>query len=165
MIEFNGIISEKCNSDRRSRVNKLTLLLILLSFIGGVVVTVIFGVLHDEEFITVLICTIGIGIVAILLALPLPKKRMEQIKRYTAVNTRVIIENGIISFHNPICDKSKPISKVKKIIDMGEWYYIIFKFGDISNSWICQKDLITIGTIEEFEKIFEGKIIRKQCFD
>ena len=59
----------------------------------------------------------------------------------------------------------KPISKVKKVIDMGEWYYIIFKFGDISNSWICQKDLITQGTIEDFEKIFEGKIKRDKSIN
>ena len=53
-----------------------------------------------------------------------------------------------------------PLDKVKTILDYGDWYYIIFKFGDMSNSWICQKDLIVKGTNEEFEKIFEGKIKR-----
>ena len=165
MIEFNGIISEKCNSDRRNRVNKLTLLLFSICFLAGVVTTVILGVLHKSEFITILVCTVVLGIVTVLTALPLSKNRIEQIKKYTAVNTRITIENGIISFYNPISYISKPITKVKKVLDMGEWYYIIFKFGDISNSWICQKDLITKGTIEDFEKIFEGKIKRDKSIN
>lgn len=164
MIEFCGTVSEKCNNDRKSRINKMMLLLFMLGFICAVVFTVILGVLHDKEFITLLICTIGIGIVIVLLALPLPKKRLEQLKKLN-FEARIVIENGIINYY--CCDineynLSKPIAKVKKVIDAGDWYYLIFKFGDISNSWVCQKDLIKQGTIEEFEKIFEGKIKRKK---
>jgi len=31
----------------------------------------------------------------------------------------------------------------------------------MANDWICQKNLITQGTIKDFEKIFDGKIIYK----
>lgn len=161
MIEFSGIVSEKCNMDRRNRARKYTLILFSICLVFSIIFTVIFGILHDDEFKSMLICTIGMGVEIVLLALPLTKKRLEQIKKFTAIETRIIIENGMISFHNLICDRPKPISKVKKVIDMGDWYYIIFKFGDISNSWICQKDLIKKGTIEEFEKLFEDKIIRE----
>ena len=36
-----------------------------------------------------------------------------------------------------------------------------FIFGKISDKFICQKDLLTKGSLEEFERIFEGKI--KRC--
>ena len=46
------------------------------------------------------------------------------------------------------------ISRVKKVLDNGEAYYIIFKFGDMANAWVCQKDNIVNGTIDEFEMLF-----------
>lgn len=52
----------------------------------------------------------------------------------------------------------KNLSKVKKILDCGDVYYIIFRFGDITNAWICQKSNIVNGTTEEFETYFKSKI-------
>lgn len=60
--------------------------------------------------------------------------------------------------------KVKRLSKVRKVIDRGDFYCICFTFTGavgIRNDWVCQKNLITKGTIEEFEKLFEGKFIRK----
>ena len=73
------------------------------------------------------------------------------------------IENNIISSVHIVLHKIliKPISKVKKVVDCGDWYFIVFKFLEFSNALACQKDLITKGTIEEFEALFEGKIVRK----
>ena len=159
MIEFSGIISEKCNIDRRNRIYKKIILPIMLCFIGFVVYTLILGVLHNKDFMYALISTILIGIIAAPLALPLSKKRLEKLKKLN-FDTKITIEEGKICFHNLICDRIKPISKVKKVLDMGEWYYVIFKFGDISNSWICQKNLLIKGSLEEFEKLFEGKLVR-----
>lgn len=53
------------------------------------------------------------------------------------------------------------LSDVKQVRDFGGFYEIIFPFGKISDKFICQKDLLTIGTIEDFEKLFDGKIVRK----
>lgn len=52
-----------------------------------------------------------------------------------------------------------PISAVKKVKENRRktCYYIIYK--NFSRSIICQKDLITKGTIEEFEEIFKDKLI------
>ena len=48
------------------------------------------------------------------------------------------------------------------IIDYGEWYYVKFNLGDRDPYFVCQKDLLKNGTIEEFEALFEGKIERKK---
>ena len=53
------------------------------------------------------------------------------------------------------------LSDVKQVRDFGEFYEIVFPFGKISEKFICQKDLLTIGTIDDFEKLFDGKIVRK----
>lgn len=45
---------------------------------------------------------------------------------------------------------------IKSVYDYGEYYH--FWQGDM---FLCQKSLLVQGTLEEFEKLFEGKIIRK----
>lgn len=53
----------------------------------------------------------------------------------------------------------KRISSVKKVVDRGESYQIYFT--SIPSGFLCQKDLLVEGTLEEFEQLFDGKIIRK----
>ena len=50
------------------------------------------------------------------------------------------------------------IKSVKKIIDYGDFYFIAFSpFLPISDI-VCQKDLLSKGSLDEFEKIFHEKI-------
>ena len=53
------------------------------------------------------------------------------------------------------------IDDVKKIIDYGEFYDFVFTFSARDIYFVCQKDLLVCGTIEEFESLFEGKIERR----
>ena len=55
----------------------------------------------------------------------------------------------------------KSLKKVRKVIDYGKFYLLKLSFPQIGG-YICQKDLLIQGTIEEFETIFEGKIVRKK---
>lgn len=48
--------------------------------------------------------------------------------------------------------------EIQSIEDHGEWYNFIFKRR--TKFIAAQKDLITKGTIEEFEKIFEEVLVR-----
>ena len=56
---------------------------------------------------------------------------------------------------------SRTLDDIKVILDYGEFYDIIFYFPNKVLNCICQKDLLVEGTIEEFEKLFEDKIVRK----
>ena len=49
---------------------------------------------------------------------------------------------------------------VSKIIEYENMYIIVFS-GLMGLGIIAQKNLLVEGTFEEFEKLFEGKIIRK----
>lgn len=58
--------------------------------------------------------------------------------------------------------EAKAISDVKVVRDFGEFYDIAFPFGNVSEKFVCQKSLLSKGTLEDFEALFEGKIERKQ---
>ena len=65
----------------------------------------------------------------------------------------IIIENESI---NIMCEKSaniRRIDSIKKIIDYGNCYFVIFRFPHNYFSCLCQKDLLTNGTLEKFEEI------------
>ena len=49
---------------------------------------------------------------------------------------------------------------VSKIIEYENMYIIVFS-GLMGIGIIAQKDLLVEGILEEFEKLFDGKIIRK----
>ena len=49
------------------------------------------------------------------------------------------------------------IERIVQVVDMGSWYRLIFDFK-INNLFICQKDLLVEGTLEEFEEIFKDKL-------
>jgi len=53
------------------------------------------------------------------------------------------------------------ISDASELIDYGYFYHIKFPPQKASDKFICQKNLLVKGTLEEFEALFEGKIIRK----
>lgn len=53
------------------------------------------------------------------------------------------------------------LSTVKNVYDYGEFYYFSFYHGDGEDFAICQKSLLTTGTLEEFEEIFSDKLVRK----
>ena len=61
-------------------------------------------------------------------------------------------ENGNEAFHM--------ISTIKSVEDYGEWYYFIFNYADRDPYFICQKSLLSKGTIEKFEELFADKIVK-----
>ncbi len=75
--------------------------------------------------------------------------------------TSIVIKDDIIICKGKGFSVSNQISFVKKIIDNGEGYHIFFKFPHKSFRYFCQKNLLTEGALEDFEKIFKDKIIKK----
>lgn len=57
--------------------------------------------------------------------------------------------------------EERRLSDVKTVIDYGEYYRFVFHSRRRSAAFLCAKDGITLGSLEQFEKLFEGKIARK----
>ena len=49
---------------------------------------------------------------------------------------------------------------IATVEDHGEWYNFTFEYGHGNPYFVCQKALLAQGTIEDFEALFEGKIVR-----
>ncbi len=163
-IEFNGTISEENQISRIKRVNKtvifvFTISLILL-WVTLIILDMIFGYFLQELWKEFVICSIIILFVALLSA-----KTPEKVTLRFKLSPHIIITENELSLElwkdgKKMWRKQK-ISKVKNVLDCGNVYYIIFRFGDITNAWICQKNNITNGTIEDFETLFNHRIIRE----
>lgn len=74
---------------------------------------------------------------------------------------RIFADEEYIVCKSEKYEEYKLIEDASRLIDYGDFYYIVFPFGKISDKFICQKGLLTQGTLEEFESLFEGKIERK----
>ena len=56
--------------------------------------------------------------------------------------------------------KARKISHVRKVVDYGDWYFLYFRMNPITMIG-CQKDHLLLGSIEEFEKMFQDKLVQK----
>ena len=165
IIEFSGTVSEEARLDRTNRINKIIIIPLITLEIIYIALIVWLSLQKFYEYLAIFIPLAVIGVVAIVMMyLPIVNTKLWYAE-YLTLPFTITINNGNII--NSYFEKSglvfgtKSLSRVKKVIDAGEWYYVIFRFGDIGNSWICQKNLLTQGTIEDFEKLFENKIVRK----
>ncbi len=91
-------------------------------------------------------------VVPLICFIPSKDKRYNTCKVFTDVEYIVaVLGTGREEF--------KLISDVKIVNDYGEFYELIFPWEKgINNHFICQKDLLTKGSLDEFEALFEGKI-------
>lgn len=81
------------------------------------------------------------------------------------VTQRIYINNGLVSAVS--CEgrtRSAQICAIKKVKDFGDYYAMTLPgiCAIVSVYFICEKDFLTNGTIEQFEELFDGKIVRMQ---
>ena len=151
MVIFNGKISIGC---RKFIFNKLKKIL-YFSGLFALLITAFLIILIAKNK-PVLYIYMAIPICGFVLFCFIPKM---MIKIY--ICNKIEISKDYLSSNIGGKAQLRDISDVKVVVDWGEWYDIIFYFPYKSVGFICQKDLIVEGTIEEFEKLFEDKIVRK----
>ena len=79
------------------------------------------------------------------------------------VTQRIYINSGLVSAVS--CKgrtRSAQICAIKKVKDFGDYYAMTLPVicSIVSVYFICEKDLLTNGTIDQFEELFDGKIVR-----
>ncbi|MBO5412036.1 MAG: hypothetical protein J6A38_03000 [Clostridia bacterium] len=164
MIEFNGSITEENQLNRMKKVDKT----VICMFFGFLIV--MWGILIALELIFSgfwqdLWKEYVVGSVIMLVVIFLIVKTPKEIVLRFRLSPHIIITEEKLSVelwkNGEKVWRNRKLSRVKKVLDCGEVYYIIFKFGDITNSWVCQKDNIVNGTIGDFETLFQSKIVRE----
>lgn len=154
MIEFKGNLSEHTLKFYHKRFIKENLSSSMFFFVMCIpACTFLFSFIMPLKYIVCIVFPIFF-LVAILLPylkLKLSKDRL--------VPEHITINDGVI-----ICVKDKftdslNIEQIKAVKDYGEYYTLtVAGFFRPSAHLICQKDLLTQGTIEEFEALFTDKI-------
>jgi len=166
MIEFSGKLLNKCKENLKKwdiRVILFSCLVaVLILCIPTLIVAIVLKTWLIPIAIIIIIVVAGIGLSVSFLFEIMKVFDSHLPQKVTIEKTTVDGKTEeIIAITSEKEYKSRPISTVKKVIDKDEWYHVKFYLGYRSNAFVCQKNLITKGTIEEFEKLFEGKIVRK----
>ena len=155
MFEFNGLITGNCKNfliNRQVRNQTIASAITCLLFTP---VVIALSVLIDIAF---LILMIPLSML-VLFSLIKPGKKTQ--KSFLPICIRIDSDEGIIVRTTDNDKTVRSISSIKCIEDYGDWYYFVFNYESRDPYFVCQKDLLSIGRIEELEKLFGDKIIRK----
>lgn len=155
MIEFKGYIS----GNAQKRFNKKSRLLGQNLMLCGVLTflpVIAFWAIETKNWLLLTLYCALFLIIPILACIPKSKK--EQLA-YTP--QKIFTDGEYIVCKADKYVEYRLIKEAKQVYDFGEFYEIIFPFGKISDKFICQKDLLVKGTLEQFELLFEGKITRR----
>ena len=162
MFEFTGTISAEAEKHmwKQEKLLGVFILYIGITLLLPIIILISIGLKETIEFETwkVLLPYCSLYVIIPLVAL-MPKNKKEKEK----YRTQMVFSDDeyIVAIQGNGKEECKHIADVKSCVDYGEFYQLLFPIGNISYSFICQKNLLTKGTLEEFESLFEGKIIRK----
>ena len=155
MIEFTGYITGKAEKRFVQKSRRIGLIFSSFAILFALPIAFLIGkfVLHDDAFIYAMLA----GLSCIPLICFIPKGKKEHLSMLPKrIYTR---DNHIVCVADKYTD-SKLISDVTKVLDHGEFYELCFPFGKISEKFICQKSLLSKGSLDAFERLFKGKIVK-----
>ena len=155
MIEFNGYLTGKAEKHFQRKARVLGQKILLISTVVLLPFCIAWTIRIQNPILLYICCTTFV-IAPLLLYIPKRKK-----ERLSLTPKCICVEDECIICIADKYTEQRFISNVKNVYDYGEYYELIFPFGKVSEKFICQKDLLTHGSIEEFESIFREKIIRK----
>lgn len=156
MLEFNGKLTGNAKKFFYKKTVCIAILEMLVGSLIGSITTIVAWYIYFNifEFYSIVA---GVCIVVIMSLLPctmfLSKRIVPQ--KVTVRQTAVCSQTGFRT-------KTLSIKDVKKVCDYGDYYYIVANFLNHSSIFVCQKDLLTKGTLEEFEMLFGDKIVRRK---
>lgn len=151
MIEFRGEISEACKKYIWKKETQAQFFAILIVSIFFIIVTVVVALLY---YLIVLLFLILLA--SFIIFGSIPQKGIEK-----RVPKEISIVQNRIYLKSDSSEMSRELSDIKAVKDMGDWYDIQFCLP-YCVYFVCEKSLLAEGTLEEFENLFEGKIVRKQ---
>ncbi len=149
MIIFRGALNTECEKYVDSRLKKARLTSLIFLTLFGSIPIVITGLLLHPLFFIALIIGVPMVFAEVFLHDKSFKDRPEEI----------IVDDICVEIKSHYADRVIFFDKIGRLYDMGTWYKVQ------SNNYyhtllVFQKDLIVEGTLEEFETIFQDKIVK-----
>ena len=155
MIEFSGNLTGDCKKFLLKKQIKSQLLVAVLVFILFSTPITLFAIYWSTDALLFLI-----PLLIFLVGSVLPISRNSQ-KIFMPEKIFLDLKENTIVHKCEKMERFHMINSVKTVIDYGAWYHFVFYFKDRDMYFVCQKSLLTQGTLEEFEALFEGKIERR----
>lgn len=162
MINFSGTISDETVIYIQK---KLMFMLLISAIFGSLVVGSIFiGIGFTTDPIA-FIMTVPMALLIIIACICLiifsfvPRRKI--MEKMLPISITIDEDNEEITVKMAKENFAESLSSVSKILDKGGIYDIRISSPLQISSIVCQKNLLVEGSIEEFEKLFEGKIVRK----
>ncbi len=155
MLVFSGDMSVKCIDYMLEKESKLSgICALIASIIVGI--PLLFATIFYNALFSLFYSVL---ILFVLLAFKRASK-----KNYGNIipKTIVIEKDGTMTAEGEKFFWTAFADNVKEVLDCGDWYHIIFLYPYRNPRFVCQKSLIMQGTLDDFEKFFNGKIIRKE---
>ena len=153
MIEFKGDLTGASQEYALKKNSKLTQRFLLLGAVcllpGSYIISVTF--LHSFWIFIFPALFLAMSIIS----------RMTYKKYTQRLPICIYIDGSTIVINLKFNSQTLDISKVKAVYDYGNFYEIIPKNIFNFSVFICQKDLLADGSLEEFEALFDGKITQK----
>ena len=161
MIVFDGEVSKKCNRWISNYVHLRLMFALLFAVTVVSVILLLLCIYWDWTLVIFIITLFSLAFFVIMFVVLFPDKCNESPTIYLAIIKDTLIAK-VKTRKGEIMKYGNSIDYINKVVDYGEWYHIIFYFPHNNPFFLCQKDLISEGTIEEFEELFKDKIVRKK---
>lgn len=156
MIEFKGYLTGSALKHLRKSYFKIMCGVLSIAFIICVAIMIsIIGIDAEDWLLAILLLTPVYLIFCVLLPYLLMKFDKTHIPKQITINNNIIF-----CITDEIGADSRKIEQIKEVRDYSEYYVVICKGLNIPPHFICQKDLLTQGSIDEFESLLAGKIKR-----
>lgn len=156
MIEFNGELTGKCKKFLiKEQIKSQTVASLIVTFIF-LVPTILIAIQWGPK----VLAFFALNLLMVIFSLLPPSKKAQEVFMPRCVFFD--FEEETVVYQNLRNEEQfRMISSIEQILDFGEWYYLKFEYSDRAPYFVCQKSLITQGTIEEFERVFGERIVIK----
>lgn len=153
MIEFKGQPSFEVQKHIYKKTRKMLHIVFTISWSILLIPIACFTIGHNMTLFLY-------GYLAMLPILNLIVWACQPSKKKPMLPGKITIDNEYIEYESKQATVYRNTSDVKVVRDYGDFYDVISHFGKGSDFFVCQKTLLSCGTLEDFEKLFDGKIVR-----
>ncbi len=160
--EFKGEVSPENRRWLVRRVTKRSALSFLAVMLPLMLIVSLIAVweLGWEEYNWMVALFVGISLLFSLLVFALSFTKKEQKELFPTRAVFYADRDHTVLFECPNRRLELYREDIRRVLDMGAYYYLDIP-SQSGRGMVCQKDLMTIGTEETFEELFEGKLKRR----
>ena len=156
MIEFRGSLSDKAKRFLSHKIINMGILIITVAFTTILIPILMLCFLLNYWYILIGY-VFSYGITLLVGCFYWRFSKAVQL----SIPERIVFDRNKILSYTAQGQIIQHCDDVKRVIDYGDWYYLEFAMGKKSFEFICQKNLIVSGTLEEFESLLIEKIVKK----